>query len=544
MKKITLTLVIISMLLCLFIATAGAAATNEFGEAEIVPGMDEKSVFGDDGRADTYTTRVVLFDGTEYHTYPAYYVFTNSVNTTTDFSQLNSLTGKYYGKTSVIRAEIPHNVHKVTGDVFNNYNDIKYVLFPDTLTEISGNMFYCAHGLEWTNVPRDCVSIGGYAFYGCSSLKTIDMSNAQSLKRTEANQFYNCPNLEELIFPEGFEYFGGGGGGGTTFQNGLGSLKTLYLPDSVTYMGSISEMKSIGTFVVPLGITTLKSNQFSYCTGLNTIVIHKDMTSIDSNAFDMTFYLSEFVYTGNIEDDVVADMRKYVSPNYGAATITIGNHCEYYYNSEHVNDTNPCVLNCTRCGSVNVPKENPVHSELASISYASFDAAGTKTVSCTNEGCKHNITTPMPALFTNLGFSAAEYSGGGMSIGFKVNKTAIEEYEKATGKTVNYGVFAVLADVIKTNDIFDADEKALEGVIAADITGTDFDIFNLKIVGFTDKQVDIDLAMGAYVKTSKGGATEYAYLQDGTPEAGAKYFFASYNDVKAIVDAKNGVSAQ
>ena len=84
----------------------------------------------------------------------------------------------------------------------------------------------------------------------------------------------------------------------------------------------------------------------------------------------------------------------------------------------------------------------------------------------------------------------------------------------------------------------------LEGVIAADITGTGFDIFNLKIVGITDEQDDIDLAMGAYVGTTKDGKTEYAYLQGGTPETGAKYFFASYNDVKAIVDAKNGVSAQ
>ena len=101
-----------------------------------------------------------------------------------------------------------------------------------------------------------------------------------------------------------------------------------------------------------------------------------------------------------------------------------------------------------------------------------------------------------------------------------------------------------MAEKIGANDIFDSEGKALAGVIAADITGTDFDIFNLKIVGFTDKQVDIDLAMGAYVGTSKDGTTEYAYLQDGTPNDGDKYFFASYTDVKAIVDNKNGVSAQ
>ena len=107
----------------------------------------------------------------------------------------------------VIRAEVPHNVQKVTGDIFKGYNDLKYVLFPDTLTQISDNMFYTSHGLEWVNVPRDCVSIGRYAFYGCSSLVTIDMTNAKSLKRTEENQFYNCPNLKELIFPEAFIIF-------------------------------------------------------------------------------------------------------------------------------------------------------------------------------------------------------------------------------------------------------------------------------------------------------------------------------------------------
>ena len=80
MKKFIFTLALLSMLLCLFALSVSAAATNEFGEVEIITGMDEKSVFGDDGRADAYTSRVVLFDGTEYHTYPAYYIFTNNIN--------------------------------------------------------------------------------------------------------------------------------------------------------------------------------------------------------------------------------------------------------------------------------------------------------------------------------------------------------------------------------------------------------------------------------------------------------------------------------
>ena len=395
--------------------------------------------------------------------------------------------------------------------------------------EISGNMFYTSHGLEWTNVPRDCTKIGGYAFYGCSSLKTIDMSNAQSLKRTESNQFYNCPNLEELIFPEGFEYFGGAGGGGAN-QTGLKSLKTLYLPDSVTYMGSISEAKSLTTFRVPLGITKLNSNQINWSPGVNKVIIHKGVTSIDTNAFNMTLYINEFVYTGNQDDSVVLDLAAI----YSKAFVTIGNHCEYYYGGAHIEDNNPCVINCARCDSLGVPEKAPLHNELTSISYESFDSVGTMLVVCQNEGCAHRIEAEADPLFVNLGFSAAEY-GDMMSVNYKVNEEAIKEYEKITGEAVSYGVFAVKADNIGKNDIFDENGITRPGVIAADITDSGFGLFNLKITGFSDEQKDIELAMGAFVKVSKDEKTEYSYMQIAPASVGEKYFFASYNDVVKLV---------
>ena len=88
MKRIILTLMLVVALTCLLAIATSAATTNEFGDVEIIPGMSEKSVFGDDGRESTFTTRIVLFDGTEYHTYPSYYVFTNDENTTYNFSHL------------------------------------------------------------------------------------------------------------------------------------------------------------------------------------------------------------------------------------------------------------------------------------------------------------------------------------------------------------------------------------------------------------------------------------------------------------------------
>ena len=528
MKKLILTIACISVLLCALVIFASAATTSEFGEVEIVGGMSEKSVFGADGTESGYTSRVVLFDGDEYHTYPAYYIFTNDVNTTTDFKPLNEKTGKSYGKTSVIRAEVPQNVQKVTGDIFMGYNDLKYVRFPDTLTVISGNMFYTSHGLEWVNVPRDCTLIQSYAFYGCSSLQTIDMSNAQSLKRTESNQFYNCPNLKELIFPEGFEYFGGAGGGGSN-QTGLKSLETLYLPDSVTYMGAISEAKSLKTVTIPLGVTSLRSGQINWSPGVNKVIIHKGVTSIDSNAFNMSLYINEFIYTGEATDSVVSVLNSY-SGNVGN-TVTFGNHCQYYYDGVHIEDNNPCVVNCTRCGSVGVPEANPQHSEIVSIVYANYEANGEKLVSCQNEGCAYCVSTETDPLFVRRGYSAPEYDINGLSIAYVINGDAISEYEKVNGITLQYGLFAVLKSRLGENEIFDENGTAANGVIAAELSTFGFVTMNLKIVGFTNEQKDAKLAMGAFVGEVGNDAVKYSYLQDKAPIEGEKYYFASYNEL-------------
>ena len=171
--------------------------------------------------------------------------------------------------------------------------------------------------------------------------------------------------------------------------------------------------------------------------------------------------------------------------------------------------------------------------------FTSFTEKSYLKNTCTR--CQSVLVEEIAPLFVNLGFSASEYDGTQISVNYKVNAQAVVKYEEATGEKLNYGVFAVRADRIETNDIFDADGKALDGVIAADITGSGYTLFNLKITGFTSEQKDIDLAMGAYVGTTKEEKTTYSYLQIAAPTNG-KYYCASYNDVVELLEGK--VSAQ
>ena len=81
--------------------------------------------------------------------------------------------------------------------------------------------------------------------------------------------------------------------------------------------------------------------------------------------------------------------------------------------------------------------------------------------------------------------------------------------------------------------MFSADGTVVDGAINADLTSSKFIAFEIKITGFESDQKDVKLALGAYVATTKDGATEYSYIQESAPTGDDKYSFASYNDVVA-----------
>ncbi|MBO4982686.1 MAG: hypothetical protein J6D23_01390 [Clostridia bacterium] len=206
-----------------------------------------------------------------------------------------------------------------------------------------------------------------------------------------------------------------------------------------------------------------------------------------------------------------------------------------FYEDEYVDDNNPCVINCSKCNVSGMAGSNPV----LSIEYANgYDKEGTIINRCLNSGCTYKETTTVVAIFICLGYSAPEDGGGGIAIGFTVNNAAISEYKEVTGKTLKYGVFAVLKDRLGENDIFDENGNVAEGVVNAEITSYQFTSFELKITGFTDTQKDTKLAMGAYVAVTDGETTEYSYMQGGDLGENEKYCFDSFNDIIAKLTQK------
>lgn len=186
---------------------------------------------------------------------------------------------------------------------------------------------------------------------------------------------------------------------------------------------------------------------------------------------------------------------------------------------------------CTGCGKA-LYCADPTHNlEIISISYANgYNMVGTKVVKCLD--C-NTVETEIEAqaLFTCLGYSAPENGFGAFAIGYFANKSAIFEYEAATKNTVKYGVFASLQSNIGSNDIFDTNGASLSGVVCAEVTRYENNIFELKIAGIAEEQKSTKLAVGAYVIVANEETAQCSYIQAKQPQGNDKYSFVSYNDI-------------
>ena len=309
-------------------------------------------------------------------------------------------------------------------------------------------------------------------FQGCGNLVEIDFEAGSKIETLYANGFYECRKLTYIKLPE--------------------NLKTI----SAAAFVSISP-----TLVVPKSVTTFEVSNYSYPT---------------------------VQFTGTAAD--------HVGWAYQPSNISYVEHCDVYHDGQHLagEDDFDCTtsLLCVNCGK-ELASSQDSHNIVTDCTYAKgFLNKGVYEIKCQNSGCNYvEQSKELEALFTCLGYSAPENGEGGISIKYTVNSAAIEEYTKATGIELSYGLFATTKQAIGNADIFDGEGNTINGAIALDITKADFAFLSLKMVGFdTEESKKVDFAIGAYVVTTENGLKKYSYLQQGTPAAGEKYAYIKYND--------------
>ena len=414
-------------------------------------------------------------------------------------------------------------------------------------------------GIEYVYLRLDVDGIYRESFSNCPKLRYVNIEDLVYLKRLgDSQNFSNCVEFFKGqildLSKTALERIDGGSSFNNVHFTGIKLPSTIKVISSGTFATT-----SFKSFAWPTTVSTIESSMFQSNSSLETIYLSNSLTgTIGDNAFYNCTSLNTIYYVGSLEElstllsrtsktnndpfwavvgennaNVIsyADYKK-LEDKSGKYVVYDYSWCEAYNEGKHeVVGANPCVGTCSVC-------QNDVVSHIegqfttVKVEYADFSKSGLKITTCNNDGCTYKETITVPAIFICLGYSAPEDGRGGIAIGFTVNNVAIAEYEKVTGKTLKYGVFAVLQSRLGDNDIFGKDGTQAEGSIIAEISSYKFASFELKITGFeTNEHKALKLAMGAYAAVTDGETTEYSYMQGGEPNENEKYCFVSYNDI-------------
>ncbi|MBO4613287.1 MAG: leucine-rich repeat domain-containing protein [Bacteroidaceae bacterium] len=156
-----------------------------------------------------------------------------------------------------------------------------------TVTEIGERAFLFCNEITDVLVPNTVTAIRVSAFQGCEAMTTITLG--KSLNTIEDYAFLTCPALKRVnriidIPAYCLSDITNLGFGSYIMGNGY---------DIHLYSGYDTEITDL---VIPSGVTTVRSNAFQYCSGLQTVVIGDDVESVMSGAFVYCTNLREITF--------------------------------------------------------------------------------------------------------------------------------------------------------------------------------------------------------------------------------------------------------
>ena len=175
-----------------------------------------------------------------------------------------------------------------------NDQEIKDLVIPNNVTSIGSYAFNGCSSLTSVTIPNSVISIGGSAFYNCSKLLktnyTGDIAGWCNIKfgSGSANPMYcshnfyiNDQEIKDLVIPNSVTSIGG-----SAFY-GCSSLTSVTIPNSVTSIGAhaFNSCSSLTSMTIPNSVTSIGSSAFRGCSSLTSVTIGESVTSIGEEAF-------------------------------------------------------------------------------------------------------------------------------------------------------------------------------------------------------------------------------------------------------------------
>ena len=162
---------------------------------------------------------------------------------------------------------------------FFDFDELKSMELPNTLTTLGEMAFYGADNLEKIVIPDKVETVSKACFRSCDSLSEVVFG--KGVKTIGQQAFYSDRALESVSLNEGCE-----SKEGSAFELST-KLKSVTLPSSLNSIGDsvFKSCSSLEKITVPSGVAEIASNTFSGCSSLKVVQINGNITSIGKNAF-------------------------------------------------------------------------------------------------------------------------------------------------------------------------------------------------------------------------------------------------------------------
>ena len=210
------------------------------------------------------------------------------------------------------------------------FGDLFASTFPSTLKEVyfgkevkiipTDALRFCSE-ITTITIPNSVTSIGEGAFYGCTSIKEVNIEDGEETLSVELNirntgLFYDCP-LEKLYLGRNLEYEVSSHTGLSPFYekkdlteltigplvtnisryefSGCNGLTSVSIPNSVTTIDESAFRDCIGLYSISIGIPMTSSEKsemsigesaFSGCSSLSSVSLGNSVTTINYNVFE------------------------------------------------------------------------------------------------------------------------------------------------------------------------------------------------------------------------------------------------------------------
>lgn len=131
-------------------------------------------------------------------------------------------------------------------------------------------------GCKGTKVPDSVVSIGRWAFGGCSGLESVVLPD--NMESIGSFAFDGCSGLTELIIPDSVTSIGG-----RAFNN-CKNLTSVSIGKGITSIGAYAfyNCSSLKNLTIPASVTNIDEAAFRYCSGLESITVDSNNEAYDS----------------------------------------------------------------------------------------------------------------------------------------------------------------------------------------------------------------------------------------------------------------------